>query len=83
MADSLDCFPRGRVRARVISDTEKELGSLPMVLITPVVASVAGAVVAFVYAPAEHVHDGPSRRPLFGRASASPPSALRSGYYWC
>jgi hypothetical protein len=58
MAVSLDSFPRGRVRARVIADTEKELGSLPMVLITPVVAAVVGSVVAFVYAPAERVHDG-------------------------
>ncbi len=58
MADSLDRFPRGRLRARVIANTEKELGSLPMVLITPVVAAVAGAVVVFVYTPAEHVNDG-------------------------
>jgi hypothetical protein len=63
MADSLDRFPRGRVRARVIADTEKELGSLPMVLITPVVAAVAGAVVAFVYTPAERIHDGPVETP--------------------
>jgi hypothetical protein len=58
MADLLDAFPRGRVRSRVIADTEKELGSLPMVLITPVVAAVVGAVVAFVYTPAERVRDG-------------------------
>ena len=58
MADPLDQFPRGRVRARVIAEVERELGSLPMVLITPVVAAVAGAVAAFVYTPAERVHDG-------------------------
>lgn len=58
MADSVDSFPRGRVRSRAIADTERELGSLPMVLITPVVAAVVGAVVAFVYTPAERVHNG-------------------------
>ena len=58
MGDSLHRFPRGRVRARVIAAAEGQLSSLPMVLITPVVAAVAGAVVAFVYTPAERVHDG-------------------------
>lgn len=58
MAESLECFPRGRVRARVIANIEEEVGSLPMVLITPIVAAVAGAVVTFVYTPAERVHNG-------------------------
>jgi hypothetical protein len=53
-----DRFPRGRLRARVVSDTERELGSLPMVVITPVVAAIVGATVASHYTRAEHVHDG-------------------------
>ncbi len=53
-----DRFPHARVLSRVFAETENELGTLPMVLITPVVAAVAGAVVAFVYTPAEHVHNG-------------------------
>jgi hypothetical protein len=53
-----DRFPRGRVRARVVSDTERELGSLPMVVIAPVVAAIVGAAMAVRYTPAERVHHG-------------------------
>lgn len=42
----------------MVANTEAELGSLPMVLMTPVVAAVLGAAVAFRYTPAQHVHDG-------------------------
>lgn len=58
MVVSHDRFPHGRVRARVIARTEQELGALPMVVVTPVVAAVVGAAVAFRYTPAQHVHHG-------------------------
>jgi hypothetical protein len=47
-------FHKGCLRARVVADTEKELGSLPMVLLTPVIAAVFATVIA-VSEPAAHV----------------------------
>lgn len=40
-------FPRRRLRWRLVRATEARLGSLPMVLVTPTVAAVAGTAYAF------------------------------------
>jgi hypothetical protein len=57
MPDAPQRLRKWRVGARVVADTERELGSLPMVLLTPVIAAVFATVVA-VHEPSTHVHDG-------------------------
>jgi hypothetical protein len=54
MPDHPQHFPKWRVQARVAADTERLLGSLPMVLVTPVIAAVFATVVA-VHEPSSHV----------------------------
>lgn len=51
-------FPRGRLWNRIVLFAERELASLPMVLITPMVAAITSATFAVKYSPAEHVRDG-------------------------
>jgi len=64
MATELTNFPHGCVRARVRWWTENLLGSLPMVLVTPLVASVLATVLA-VSQPSEAVRHGRVVSPSF------------------